>query len=167
MATNPGFDSVSLSADATLPGSLGTFAFDDVGRRVDVVVDGVFQMRACDQRYACWLGVPATGAWGNTVFAPGTTSEAALLRPGANRPLYQLLRFSQLSPHATTCAFSGEIRFGWRIEGDTRTPIRGGSISGNVVDAFARVRLSQEVVARGRTYGPRSVRFEALQITGE
>lgn len=171
--TGAGFDPLSISADATIPGGLGTFAFDDVGlpgRRIDVIVDGVFRTRACDQRYACWLGVPATGTWGNTVIAPGPSSEAALLRPSGARPLYQLLRFSQLSPHATTGAFSGEIRFGWRIDDDggvlRRTPIRGGSVSGSVFDAFARARLSQELAVRGRTHGPRAVRFDALQITG-
>jgi predicted Zn-dependent protease len=164
-----GYDRLSLASDATVPGGLGTFAFDDVGlpgRRIDVVVDGVFKTRACDQRYACWLGVPATGTWGNTVVAPGKTSERELLRRGA-RPLYQLLRFSQLSPHATTGAFSGEIRFGWRIDDDgKKTPIRGGSVSGVVFDAFSRARLSSETAVKGRTHGPTSVRFDALQITG-
>jgi predicted Zn-dependent protease len=168
-------DTLSLSSDATLPGGLGTFAFDDVGlpgRRIDVVVNGVFQTRACDQRYACWLGVPATGSWGNTVVQPGRATEAELLVPASpSRPLYQLLRFSQLSPHATTGAFSGEIRFGWRIDVDaagkiTRTPIRGGSVSGVVFDAFARARFSKETATRGRTHGPRAVRFDSLQITG-
>ncbi len=168
-------DALSLSSDATIPGGLATFAFDDVGlpgRRIDVVVDGVFRTRACDQRYACWLGVPATGSWGNTVVQPGRSSEAELLVPASPaRPLYQLLRFSQLSPHATTGAFSGEIRFGWRIDVDaagkiTRTPIRGGSVSGVVFDAFARARFAKETATRGRTHGPRAVRFDGLQITG-
>ena len=83
------------------------------------------------------------------------------------RPLYHLLRFSQLSPHATTGAFSGEIRFGWRIDGDgARTPIRGGSVSGTVFDAFARARFSSETAVKGRTHGPRAVRFDNIQITG-
>ena len=110
---------------------------------------------------------PATGTWGNTVVAAGTASEEQLLKP-TGRPLYQLLRFSQLSPHSTTGAFSGEIRFGWRIDpdGSKRTAIRGGSVSGIVFDAFTRARFSNETAIRGRTHGPRSVRFDALQITG-
>lgn len=162
------FDKLALSSDATIPGGLGSFAFDDVGlpgRRVDVIVDGVFRQRACDQRYACWLGIPATGSWGNTVVAAGSASEAELLRP-TGRPLYHLLRFSQLSPHATTGAFSGEIRFGWRVDGDERVPVRGGSVSGVVFDAFARARFSRETSVRGRTHGPRAVRFDGIQITG-
>ena len=37
---------VSITADATLPGGLGTFGFDDEGvpaQRVPVIVDGIFQ----------------------------------------------------------------------------------------------------------------------------
>lgn len=162
------YDRLSLSSDATLPGGLGTFAFDDVGlpgRRLDVIVDGVFRQRSCDQRYACWLSAPATGAWGNTVVSPGARAEEELLRP-SGRPLYHLLRFSQLSPHPTTGAFSGEIRFGWRIDGNERVPVRGGSVSGVVFDAFARARFSRETAVRGRTHGPRAVRLDGIQITG-
>jgi predicted Zn-dependent protease len=168
VALASGYDKLTLSSDATIPGGLGTFSFDDVGlpgRRLDVIVDGVFKRRACDQRYACWLGAQPTGTWGNTVVAPGSVDEAELLRPGA-RPLYQLLRFSQLSPHATTGAFSGEIRFGWKIVDGKKTPVRGGSISGVAFDAFARARFSRETAVRGRTHGPRAVRLDAIQITG-
>ena len=161
-------DRLSIASDATVPGALGSYAFDDVGvlgRRVDCVVDGVFRARACDQKTACWLGLPSTGRLGNTVVAPGRTPFEELLAPAA-RPLYLLQRFSQLSPHATTGAFSGEIRFGYRIEHGRRTPIRGGSVSGVVFDAFSRARLSAETTVQGRTRAPRAVRLDAVQITG-
>jgi predicted Zn-dependent protease len=162
-------DRLTIVSDATLPGALGTFAFDDVGLpggRHVVVADGVFQARVNEQRYACWLEEPATGAWGNTVVSSGTTPEAELLVPGA-RPLYHLLRFSQLSPHAYSGAFSGEIRLGYRVEPDgRRTPIRGGSVSGVVFDAFQRARLSVERTVKGRTHAPRAVRLDRVQITG-
>lgn len=163
-----GGDLLSIASDATVPGALGSYAFDDVGvtgRRVACVVDGVFRERACDRRTACWLGLPSTGAWGNTVVVPGRSSMDELLTPGA-RPLYLLQRFSQLSPHATTGAFSGEIRSGYRVEGARRTPVRGGSVSGVVFDAFARARLSAETTVRGRLRGPRAVRLDDVQVTG-
>lgn len=162
-------DRLTIASDATLPGALGTFAFDDVGLpggRHVVVADGVFQARVNEQRYACWLDEAATGAWGNTVVSSGTTPEAELLTP-SSRPLYQLLRFSQLSPHAYSGAFSGEIRLGYRIDpGGARTPIRGGSVSGVVFDAFKRARLSVERTVKGRTHAPRAVRLDGVQVTG-
>ena len=161
-------DLVSIASDATVPGALGSYAFDDVGssgRRVDCIVDGVFRERACDRRTACWLGLPTTGAWGNTVVAPGRWSMDELLTP-TDRPLFLLTRFSQLSPHATTGAFAGEIRAGYRVDGAGRTPVRGGSISGVVFDAFTRARLSSASTVRGRLRGPRAVRLDDLQVTG-
>lgn len=162
-------DALTMWSDATLDGGLGTFSFDDVGlpgSRIAVVEAGVFKRRVNEQRYACWLNEVPTGAWGNTVVASGTAREADLLVPEA-RPLYQLLRFSQLSPHAYSGAFSGEVRLGYKIDPDgTRTPIRGGSVSGVVFDAFQRARFSAERTVKGRTHGPRSVRFDKVQLTG-
>jgi predicted Zn-dependent protease len=162
-------DRLTIASDPTVPGGLGSYAFDDVGvaaRQVACVVDGVFQARSADRRHACWLGVPTTGAWGNTVIASGPSTEAELLAR-AERPLYVLSRFSQLSPHATSGAVSGEIRFGHRIDANgARTPVRGGSLSANVFEAFARARFSKERAVRGRLIGPRSVRLDGVQITG-
>ncbi len=161
-------DRLSIASDATVPGALGSYAFDDVGvtgRRVDCIVDGVFRERACERRTACWLGLPTTGVWGNTVVTPGRWSMDDLLVPDA-RPLYLLTRFSLLSPHATTGAFAGEIRAGARVDRAGRTPVRGGSISGVVFDAFARARLSAATTVRGRLRGPRAVRLDDIQVTG-
>ena len=170
---DPVGDALTLVSDATIPLGLHSFAFDDVGlagARVELIRDGVFVQRSCDQRYGCWLGTAPTGSFGNTVVASGARSEAELLEPG-ERPLYHLLRFSQLSPHGTSGSFSGEVRLGYRIErtptGLVRTPIRGGSISGDVFSAFRNAFFSQERVVRGRTHAPRAVRLHGVQLTGD
>lgn len=165
---------LSLSSDPTVPGGLQSFAFDDVGltgRRVDVIDGGVFAARPLDQRHACWLDQPASSSWGNVVIASGQHSDAALLQPGA-RPLLHLSRFSQLSPHPTTGAFSGEIRLGFVVDADGTAggkpgqPIRGGSITGNVFDAFCRAHFSTERTVRGRLHAPRALRLDRVAITG-
>ena len=162
-------DALSFSSDPTLPGGLASFAFDDLGlsaRKVDVVVDGVFSARPLDQRHACWLDQPASSSWGNVVVASGPSSEAELLTPGA-RPLLHLSRFSQLSPHPTTGAFSGEIRLGAVVGIDgSRKPVRGGSITGDVFDAFRRARFSAERTVRGRLHAPRALRLDGIAVTG-
>ena len=105
-------------------------------------------------------------AAGNLVVASGQKSEAELLTPG-ERPLLQLLRFSQLSPHPHSGGFSGEIRHGYLIEpSGKRTPLKGGSLSGVVFDAFRRAWFSQERAVHGRTHAPRSVRLDRVQVTG-
>jgi hypothetical protein len=164
------------SGDATLAGGLATFAFDDVGSRVAHRRRGERHVRTRARSAVRVLARRAGHGPGNTGGAwqqqRGRAAVPTSRPSGASVPRTLItLRFSQLSPHATTGAFSGEIRFGWRIDVDaagkvTRTPIRGGSVSGVVFDAFARARFSREVAVRGRTHGPRAVRFDALQITG-
>jgi TldD protein len=55
---------VSITADATLPGGLGTFGFDDEGvpaRRVPLVVDGVFQDFLSNRETAPAIGRASNG----------------------------------------------------------------------------------------------------------
>ena len=60
-----GSEHVNVVADATEPGGLGTFGFDDEGtpgRRVDVIRDGVFVGYISDRESAARLGLPSSGA---------------------------------------------------------------------------------------------------------
>ncbi len=161
-------EALSLLSDPTLEGGLSSFSFDDTGlagRRVVVVNDGVFVDRPLDQKHACWLDQPATSSWGNIVVSSGASSTEALLQRG-ERPLYHLSRFSQLSPHPTTGSFSGEVRLGFVVDGSQRTPIKGGSITGNVFEAFQRARFSSERTVRGRMHVPRALRLDGIALTG-
>jgi len=56
---------LSITADATVPGGLGTFGWDDEGvpaQRVPLIVDGVFQDFMSSRETASILGVPSNGA---------------------------------------------------------------------------------------------------------
>jgi TldD protein len=56
---------VSITADATLPGGLGTFGWDDEGvpaQEVPIIVDGVFENFISSRETASVLGVPSSGA---------------------------------------------------------------------------------------------------------
>ena len=58
-------DLVSITADATLPGGLGSFGFDDEGipaQRVPIVEDGIFQNFLSSRETAGVLGQPSNGA---------------------------------------------------------------------------------------------------------
>ena len=69
-----GSDIVNITADATLPGGLGTFAFDDEGvaaQSTSVIRDGVFQNFMSSRETATTIGLPASSGtmradgWGN------------------------------------------------------------------------------------------------------
>jgi TldD protein len=58
-------DRVSITADATVPGGLGTFGYDDEGvpaQRVPVIADGIFQEFISSRETAAVLGGRSTGA---------------------------------------------------------------------------------------------------------
>jgi TldD protein len=55
---------VNMTADATLPGGLGSFGYDDEGvpaQRIDVVKDGIFCGYLSDRQTAALLGLPRSG----------------------------------------------------------------------------------------------------------
>ena len=66
-------DLVSITADATIPGGLGSFGWDDEGvpaQRVPIIVDGTFQDFISSRETAGAIGGTSTGAmradgWGN------------------------------------------------------------------------------------------------------
>jgi TldD protein len=66
-------DLVSITADATIPGGLGSFGWDDEGvpaQRVPIIVDGIFQDFISSRETAGAIGSRSTGAmradgWGN------------------------------------------------------------------------------------------------------
>ncbi len=58
-----GSDAVTLTADATLPGALGTFGWDDEGvpaQRIEVVKEGRFVAYLTDRENASRLGLPGS-----------------------------------------------------------------------------------------------------------
>jgi len=59
-----GSEIVNLTADATIPGGLGTFGYDDEGvpaQRVPIVRDGIFVGYLSSRETAASLGLPASG----------------------------------------------------------------------------------------------------------
>jgi TldD protein len=60
-----GSDRITVVADATLPGGLGTFAYDDEGvpaQRTVLIQDGVFENFTSGRDTATTLGLPSSGA---------------------------------------------------------------------------------------------------------
>jgi PmbA protein len=98
------------------------------------------------------------------VVGAGAASEAELLRG----PVIQLVSFADLGANPTTGDFVSEIRLGYEIGADgSKRPLKGGSVSGNVLDAFSDCRMSRETIKAGDYHGPRSIRFGKLVISGE
>lgn len=154
-----GGDRLRLASDATVP-SLAAYRFDEHGYaacRQDLLLDDVLVGMHGAGRWMQVLGKPPRGQL-STLVAPAGTVPLAKLRQGA----LEVVRFSEFHPRHDTGAFSGEIRFGWLHGADgTRTPVKGGSVSGVLRDAFADLQFSRETGTTGSWCGPQAARFTA------
>ncbi|RLA87951.1 MAG: hypothetical protein DRG58_09375 [Deltaproteobacteria bacterium] len=162
----PQGDLLTLSSDPWLPGGLASRPFDTQGlalQPVTFIKNNIFQQVLADKRYADYLKLAPTGNLTNLRVMPGTTPLAEMLN---SDQVLHLLRFSTFEPNPVTGAISGEIRTGYLIDHGQVTPIKGGSVSGRLDEAFAQATLSQEVVQREAYYGPAGVRLENMSLAG-
>jgi PmbA protein len=159
-------DSLTLISNPGLEGGTKSRAFDDNGldlHRVEVITNNLFQKRMNNKRYADYLNEEATGNFTNIEVVTGSKSIEELL---GSDPCYYLLRFSTFEPNSITGAFSGEIRTGYWVNKGEMIPIRGGSVSGEIREAFKRAFFSCESVKRSFFFGPDAVKIEGLAIAG-
>lgn len=154
-----GGDRLRLASDAMVP-SLAAYRFDEHGyaaSRQDLLLDDVL------------VGLHGSGRWMQALGKQPRGQLATLVAPAGSRALgdltrgaVEVVRFSEFRPRQDTGAFSGEIRFGWWHAPDgSRRPVRGGSVSGVLREAFAEAVFSRETATIGNWCGPVAVRFPA------
>src|SRR3954452_4371364 len=158
-------DPLTVFATRRLPFGVRAGRFDDEGQpaqRVELIRDGRLCAFTANQRYADYLGIAATGDFGDIELPAGATPEATLRA----EPYVEVVAFSWFTPNEITGDFSSEIRLGYLVEGDRRTPFRGGALVGNVIEALANARWSAETGFYGDYQGPRVARFGSLVVAG-
>ena len=161
-------DPFTLRSNARRPFSVLAYRFDPDGlpaQDVLLIEDGVLRARTATQRYAQYLGLPATGQPGLAEIEPGPTPLADLLH--GEPSVYHVVAFSAPNVDAVTGNFGMEIRLGYEIGPDGTRPIKGGSVSGNLFEAMADARFSAETAQFASFAGPRAIRFESMQVAGE
>jgi predicted Zn-dependent protease len=157
---------LTFRVNALRPYGLASHAFDDdglPGQDVAVVKDGVLVARPATLRYAQYLGIPATGQAGNLEIPAGSTPIEELLRDG---PLCHVVAFSAPNIDAVTGDLGMEIRLGYEIGANGARPVKGGSVTGNLLAALADARFSSETMAALQYRGPLAVRFGELTVAG-
>jgi predicted Zn-dependent protease len=158
-------DPLTLWATRQLPYGTQSNRFDDEGlpaQRMLLVEGNRLLAFAASQRYADYLSLPPTGAFGNVELPPGRTAQSDLLA----EQHVEIVSFSWFNPDPVTGDFSTEIRLGYVVDGNGRRPFRGGLLIGNVLDALANVRWSSEMEFCGNYLGPAVARFGQLTVAG-
>jgi PmbA protein len=134
------------------------------GQRTLIVDNGILRAFWGPIRYAQYLGIASTGEFGNLELQAGSRPYSELLQDQG--PYYHIVSFSAMSPDPITGDFVGEIRLGYEVTNGIASPIRGGSISGNLFASLATARLSSETVLLAGYSGPRAARFESITVAG-
>jgi PmbA protein len=164
----PAGDLITLHANARRPYGVASYRFDADGvpaHDLLVIEDGIVRARPATQRYAQYLGLPATGRPGIAQVAPGGTSMAELL--AQDGPVYHVTAFSAPNVDVLTGDFGMEIRLGYLQAGAEVRPLTGGSVTGNLFAALADVRMSSETRLFTSYAGPLAMRFASLQVAGQ
>ena len=159
-------DPLTVWANRLIPFGIYSNRFDEEGlpaQRLELIRDNELVAFSASQRYADYLNLPATGAFGGLEVAPGSSPAFALLA----EPYVEVVQFSWFNPDGVTGDFATEIRFGYLVENGTRKPFRGGQLVGNLLDALANVRWSAETGMFGSYLGPHTARFNDLKIAGQ
>jgi predicted Zn-dependent protease len=159
-------DPLTVWANRCIPFGMASDRFDGEGlpaQRVELIRENKLAAFSASQRYADYLQVPPTGAFGNVELPPGKWDAASLL----SEPYVEIALFSWFNPDGISGDFASEIRLGYLVENGIRKPFKGGQLVGNVLDALANVRWSKETGLFGHYLGPTTARFNNLKIAGE
>ena len=159
-------DPLTAWANRCIPYGIASNRFDEEGlpaQRVELIRENKLVNFAASQRYADYLKLPPTGAFGGVEVPPGKWDNASLLE----EPYMEVALFSWFNPDNITGDFATEIRLGYIVENGVRKPFKGGQLIGNYLDALANVRWSKETAFLGHYLGPRTARFGNLKIAGE
>jgi PmbA protein len=158
-------DAINLRMVDVLEGSIHNAPVDADGVVLvscDVIKDGIFTQAWGDARHSCYMNVPVTGNLRNAHFQGGQTALADLEKGDA----LEVLDFSSFIVDDNTGDFSGEIRLGYQLKDGNRTPVSGGSISGNLLQLHHELYLSKETQRFNRYEGPIKLRLKNVSVAG-
>ena len=148
--------------DLTLQSSV---PYSDEGipmRDMHLIQDGKLLGYHGPAQFCRYLRVPPTGEYQRLVCANGTVP-LETLKGGA---CLWVVTFSAFQTNAMSGHFGGEIRLAYLIEDGKVTPVTGGSVSGNILEAQKDLRFSTERYTSARYDGPYAVRLKNASVAG-
>lgn len=160
-------DKITITSNPLVPYNADAEAFDEdgvPGQQITLIKDGLFKAYLANKRYADYLGVPPTGPLGVIMVRPGSKSAAQLY--ASKKAVYEIVALSSFVPNDVSGDFTAEIRLGYMIDGDKRTPFKGGMFTGNIFDLMSNAYFSKETEKMSGYIGPSAVRFENGVVSG-
>ncbi len=158
-------DRVTIEALRTLPNSSLNRAFDAEGAPIrDTVMlrAGVPEHFLGGRMFSAYMGLEDSFIPGNYAVSGGTKTEAEL-RQGS---YLEVVEFSDFQADSMTGDIFGEIRLAYWHDGETVTPVSGGSVSGNMHDLVKEMYLSAERTQYDAFLLPAVTKLCGVTVTG-
>ena len=158
--------SCEITGDVLTISLIADTPFSDEGtRQIDraLLENGVLKTYHGGVRFSRYIGVEPTGNYRSIKVAPGSTS----IEDMKKEPYLQVVNFSDFQMDDFTGHFGGEIRLAFLYDGDTVTPVTGGSINGSIIDSQSSMLLSKETQVEDGYEGPLAVCFDNIPVAGE
>ncbi|MBN1552164.1 hypothetical protein JW979_11890 [bacterium] len=168
---------LTMISNPYIPFGLRTLAADEDGvpaQRFELIRNGQFIKPWATQQYADYLDIRPTGHIGNIEIPIGPHSFRNLMERGER--VLNVVEFSAMMPDPVSGNFAAEIKLGYEYHDGKIYPVRGGSLSGNLISGFNSAYFSTEsqvshycisLESFGTYQGPKGILFESFQVSGQ
>lgn len=143
---------------ATVPYSEEGIPMEDL----PLVREGILQAVHGNNRFCRYLGLKPTGQ-----YRKGRCTNTGVpfeeLKKG---PCLWAVIFSDFQMDSMSGHFGGEIRLAYLIDGDSVTPVTGGSINGSLLEAQGNLQFSSDRYESANYSGPYGLRINGVNVAG-
>lgn len=165
IAENIRGDRVNVYARRTLPNSSRNRGFDAEGapiRDTALLEESVPKEILGGRMFSSYMGLENSFSPTNIEVSGGTKTEEELRRG----PYLEAVEFSDFQVDAMTGDIFGEIRLGYWHDGETVTPVSGGSVSGSMLDFVKELYMSREQAQYDSMRIPALTLLKNVTVTG-
>lgn len=128
-----------------------------------LIADGQLKKIHGGNRFAQYLGIEPTGNYGAFAMPAGDMTMEQM----KSEPYLEVVNFSDFQMDTLSGYFGGEIRLGFLYDGKTVTPVTGGSINGNILEAQKSFVFSKEMQTELSFEGPKAIMMDNISVAGE
>ncbi len=115
-----------------------------------------------NSRFSYYLGTEATGIYSQIKVHGGDTSFDEM----KSGKYLHVVNFSDFQMDSFSGHFGGEIRLAFLCDGESITPVTGGSINGSILETQGNLTLSKELQREKGYEGPFAIAFENVNVAG-
>jgi predicted Zn-dependent protease len=152
-------EKINLTLKSTQP-------YSDEGIRLKektMLEDGELKGIHGNCRFAYYMGMEPMGTYEGMRVNNGTISMEEMKK----EPYLHVVQFSDFHMDSLGGYFGGEIRLAYLYDGETVTPVTGGSINGNLLELQKNMVFTTERYKNSKYDGPLAVRFSGVPVAGE